>query len=164
PAARPLRAGHPGGARLFHLEDDRDALDPVGDRHPLRGRLPHPGRRGALGLPLARDLDRDLSGAAMTGPSVTFLCPVCDGRVAAAGAPRPACPACRAEIELGTGTGFEAGGPLRRCAVCASEALYVAKDFNKNLGLAIVALGSLGFYWGFVPGLLSLVALTVADR
>jgi hypothetical protein len=96
-------------------------------------------------------------------PALRLLCPACGSRVTATDL-APACPACGARIELLAGTGFEAGGPIGRCAACGSEALHVAKDFNRNAGLAIVALGAAGFYWGALAGVASLAALTVLDR
>jgi len=100
----------------------------------------------------------------MAGPaSVTFLCPACSRPVRARDL-RPACPSCAVVIELREGGGWEANGPLARCAVCASEALHLAKDFNKNLGPLLVALGCIGFYWGALSGIVSLAVLTVIDR
>jgi hypothetical protein len=95
--------------------------------------------------------------------SVAFLCPACSARVRASGL-RARCERCAAEIELGGGGGFEAGEPLRACAVCGAESLHVARDFNKNLGVAIVALGATAFYWGALAGIGTLAALTVLDR
>jgi hypothetical protein len=95
--------------------------------------------------------------------SVTFLCPACGGQVPATSL-GPTCPGCRGAIELYPGTGFESGGPIGRCAACASEALYLAKDFNKNVGPVIIALGCVGFFWGAVAGVATLAALTIADR
>lgn len=95
--------------------------------------------------------------------SITFLCPACEGPLRATGLD-PVCPRCAANIQLSGGGGFPGPGPIVHCAACKSEALFRAKDFNKNLGLAIVALGCIGFWWGALTGILTLLALTVADR
>ena len=100
----------------------------------------------------------------MTEPaSVIFLCPACEAQIRARDL-EPVCTACGARIRLSQGGGFPGGGPITRCAACRSEALFRAKDFNKNLGLAIVALGCIGFWWGALTGIATLLALTVADR
>ena len=69
--------------------------------------------------------------------TLSLLCPACSVPLDATTL-APAC-ACGARIELREGGGFEAGGPVERCAVCGSEAFHIAKDFNKNLGVAVVA-------------------------
>ena len=96
-------------------------------------------------------------------PSLEMLCPSCGGRLTV-DTLRPRCESCRAEVTLSPGGGFEGGGPLTRCAACNSEAFYIAKDFNKNLGPVIVGLGCLGFYWGALAGIASLALVTVIDR
>ena len=99
----------------------------------------------------------------MSTPSVELLCPGCGARLSTSDL-TPACPACRGRIRLGPGGGFEAGGPLERCAVCGAEAFHVAKDFNKNLGPVLILLGCAGFWWGALWGIASLALLTVLDR
>jgi len=98
----------------------------------------------------------------LSAASVTLLCPACGQRLQATDV-APRCP-CGAALELRPETGFEQGGPLTGCAACGSEAMYIAKDFNKNVGVAIVALGCLGFFWGALVGISTLVGLTIVDR
>lgn len=38
---------------------------------------------------------------------------------------------------------------VRHCVACGHETLYVQKDFNRNLGVAIVAVGSLAALYFF---------------
>jgi hypothetical protein len=97
----------------------------------------------------------------MTEERVTFLCPNCSQQVETV-SDAATCEACDAQINLTaapTGT-----AQMASCVVCKSEALYVAKDFNKNFGVIIVLLGCAGFYWGAATGIASLVALTFVDR
>jgi uncharacterized paraquat-inducible protein A len=48
------------------------------------------------------------------------------------------CRKCEAEIQAP----LAAGGMVRSCAACGHDRLYIQKDFNRNLGLAIVVAGS----------------------
>lgn len=54
----------------------------------------------------------------------------------------------------------QAAGPLERCLRCGSERLYVQKDFNRTLGLAVFVVAALLSLptWG-----LSLLVATVID-
>ena len=80
---------------------------------------------------------------------LTCLCPNCAtvNRVAAVeSAPALAaaarCRACGAARELRSGSfDGEGGGGLHACACCATEDLYVQKDFPQGLGLFIVVVG-----------------------
>lgn len=99
----------------------------------------------------------------MTASSIEMLCPACAERVTATDL-APTCGHCQARIALRPDGGFEQGGPLARCAVCGSEAFYLAKDFNKNFGPVLIALGCIGFWWGALAGIASLTALTITDR
>jgi hypothetical protein len=73
---------------------------------------------------------------------LTFECPECrsvtnvapvEAREAAA------CRGCGRALDLRRGAFDE--GALRACAVCATEDLYVQKDFPQGLGLAVVVIG-----------------------
>ena len=99
----------------------------------------------------------------MSTVRVELLCPGCAARLEAEDL-RPACSACGAKVELREGGGFESGGPIERCACCGAEALYIAKDFNKNLGPVLIGLGCIAFWWGPIAGVASLLALTLVDR
>jgi DNA-directed RNA polymerase subunit RPC12/RpoP len=75
---------------------------------------------------------------------VNFACPTCGAGMllpidAAGCAAR--CPRCEGESYLAAPTQTTAA--LERCAHCASRALFVQRDFNRKLGLAIVALAAL---------------------
>jgi hypothetical protein len=73
---------------------------------------------------------------------LTFECPVCHavGSVAPVEtAGKVVCKGCGKEREV-RAEAFGEGG-LRACPVCATEDLYVQKDFPQGLGLAIVVAG-----------------------
>ena len=93
-------------------------------------------------------------------PEVEFLCPECETNCVVPLAGRDVregwtCAGCESAIDLvdpsvETGTGDElrptsrAGtAPVVRCAACACPKLYVQKDFNRNVGLLIVAVTAL---------------------
>lgn len=93
---------------------------------------------------------------------LTFECPAC-GKVgeckpveAAAAA---TCAGCGHARELRAGA--IADGGLRACPWCATEDLYVQKDFPHGLGLAIVAAGFVvsTVFWYFYMSILALGAL-----
>ncbi len=94
--------------------------------------------------------------------SVTLLCPNCEAMLVARDE-SPVCDACSAHVSLRSNTPFK-DPTISDCAVCGSEALYVAKDFNKNVGVLMVLLGCIGFYWGALAGVSTLVAMTILDR
>ena len=96
--------------------------------------------------------------------SVTLLCPACDGRVSSTlDDSDTSCPGCSAQVELRGRDNPDASQPLTLCVVCGSEAMFIQKDFNRKLGVALVAAGSLVVFWNFLVGLGVLVALAIAD-
>lgn len=73
---------------------------------------------------------------------LTYECPQCAtvGTVAAVeSATSATCRACGKEHALHPGS--VEGGTLRACAWCATDDLYLQKDFPQGLGLAIVLIG-----------------------
>jgi hypothetical protein len=76
-------------------------------------------------------------------PEIAFACPAC-GREAAAGRDGAGrCTACARETALDT-TGIMGDPPtVARCAACGNGLLYVQRDFNQKVGLAIVIAGGL---------------------
>jgi hypothetical protein len=89
-------------------------------------------------------------------PSVHFLCPKCEQRLArAAGDPPRACEHCGAETPV--------VAPLEkveRCAACEHDELYFQKDFNRTTGVALVAVGAVFVPWTYG---ISLLAVTILD-
>ncbi len=83
---------------------------------------------------------------------LTYECPACEAanRVARAEDEFAAtCPDCSATRELNRAGG--SGGELSSCLWCATEDLYLQKDFPHGLGLGIVlsgfAVSTLFWYW-----------------
>jgi hypothetical protein len=100
---------------------------------------------------------------------LTYRCPGC-GAVArvspAESCPGADCGACGRRVEL-RGASFDETG-LRACPLCATEDLYVQKDFPQTLGLVIVAAGFLAstVFWYYdwpVAALSILLASALAD-
>ena len=85
--------------------------------------------------------------------NLTLVCPDCAARlpVAAADAP-PAvrCGGCGRTIPLAVSAKVRADVEADVCPVCEGRELYVRKDFDPKLGLAVIVTGALvsaGFYW-----------------
>src|SRR5947199_8238351 len=80
-------------------------------------------------------------------PSVHFLCPRCDARVAREeGEPARACDRCGASSDV---TAPPHGTRIERCAACGHEQLYFQKDFNRTTGIALVVVGSIFVPWTY---------------
>ena len=93
-----------------------------------------------------------------------LLCPHCEQRMVCE-APRRSqdCAACGARVLLQAEPAAGAEEPVRSCWVCGSEALFTQKDFNRKLGLAIVAAGGALLFWSFLWGMAALVAMALVD-
>lgn len=80
---------------------------------------------------------------------VNFHCPTCGGSLLLPlgdPAARTPCSGCGHEaraIDAGTVSPGDTRRPLERCAVCGSSSLFVQRDFNRKLGLAIVGVAAL---------------------
>jgi hypothetical protein len=91
-------------------------------------------------------------------PSVHFLCPRCEVRLAriAGEAERP-CESC------GEASSVTAPPPdtlIEHCAACGHEQLYFQKDFNRTTGLVLVAIGAVFAPFTYFA---SLLAVTILD-
>src|SRR4029450_11470274 len=53
------------------------------------------------------------------------------------------CPHCGHPVPLRMDPSIEDRNYVRNCVACGHDTLYVQKDFNRNVGVAIVVLGSL---------------------
>ena len=109
---------------------------------------------------------------------IHHACPRCgDSFVIALGAPDPIrCGRCGLE-HPGSSSALDPREPLVRCAVCAGREFYRQKDFNRSLGLAIVAVtaavgflvmvfgGRDGYLWGLsILGAVSLLDVLIYRR
>ena len=85
--------------------------------------------------------------------NLTLICPECASRLPLAAAEAPAavrCGACDRAIALAVSDKVRAGEEVDCCPVCEGRELYVRKDFDPKLGLAVIITGALisaGFYW-----------------
>lgn len=86
--------------------------------------------------------------------NITYSCGNCDRTVRVgldADVKRLECPHCRDEIIVPPNA--LSGDHINRCLICPSDELFVRKDFNQRLGVAIIAVGFLAstvtwyFYW-----------------
>ena len=78
------------------------------------------------------------------------------------------CPGCRNLLPLRMDPTIEDQHFVRNCVACGHGNLYIQKDFNRNLGVAIVVLGSLASLYFFsrsqpVYGMLALFASAGVD-
>ena len=89
-------------------------------------------------------------------PSVHFLCPKCEKRLAReVGEPPRVCEHC--EHATLVEAPLEA---VERCAACGHEELYFQKDFNRTTGIALVVIGAVFVPWTWGA---SLLAVTILD-
>ena len=88
-------------------------------------------------------------------PSVHFLCPACEWRLArATGEPAEPCEHCAAANSV------TAPAAVERCAACGHDQLYFQKDFNRRTGIALVVVGAIFVPWTWG---LSLLGVTILD-
>ncbi len=59
------------------------------------------------------------------------------------------CPGCQEVVPLRMDPSIQANGFVKNCVTCGHDTLYIQKDFNRNLGVAIVAVGSLASLFFF---------------
>ena len=74
---------------------------------------------------------------------IAFLCPHCSRENLGdpAAGPTPLCAHCRQPLPLTFTPSLLEQGIIDRCAVCGGDRFYVQKDFNRLLGVVIVAVG-----------------------
>jgi len=76
-------------------------------------------------------------------PIIHFKCRACDGEILMSPSKidRLSCPHCRQLISVMMNESLLDRGTITACVSCGRDAFYVQKDFNRQLGLAIVGLG-----------------------
>jgi hypothetical protein len=90
--------------------------------------------------------------------SVHFLCLQCEKRLARDAGELPrACEHCGAVNEV---VAPPANAIIDECAACGHDQLYFQKDFNRTLGIAIIAVGAVLVPWTYY---LSLLGVTILD-
>ena len=84
---------------------------------------------------------------------IVAKCPACDAALPIAAADVPAaikCGRCGRDIPLSITDALREDRAVDRCPVCGGADFYIRKDFNPNVGLAVVIIGALisaVFYW-----------------
>src|SRR4051812_17129788 len=77
-------------------------------------------------------------------PIIHLKCRGCEAEVQThPSAERVSCPHCNAELKLSLDESILRGRAVTTCVSCGHDALYRQKDFNRQLGMAIVGLGIL---------------------
>src|SRR5262249_25917971 len=74
---------------------------------------------------------------------ILFRCRACEKElsIVPSAAARTTCPHCRTELPLFINESMLKQAVITACVSCGHDALYVQKDFNRRVGLAIVGLG-----------------------
>ena len=94
-------------------------------------------------------------------PEIAFACPAC-GREATVGLDgRGACAHCAAPAALDIPDGLRSTRLVEACPACGNAILYVQRDFNQKVGLAIVVAG--GALAPFTPFYSSLFVAAAID-
>jgi hypothetical protein len=94
-------------------------------------------------------------------PEIAFSCPACGGEAVCGLDGQGRCGACgvQARLELTGATRLER--IVERCPACASDLLYVQRDFNQKVGLGVVVVGAL--LAPFTPFYSSLIVAALVD-
>jgi Zn ribbon nucleic-acid-binding protein len=77
------------------------------------------------------------------GPIIFFKCRACDSELSIppSQAERVVCPHCHTELPLFINDSITDRATVTACVSCGHDALYVQKDFNRQVGLVIVGIG-----------------------
>ena len=85
--------------------------------------------------------------------NLTVICPGCAARLPVRAAAAPVsirCGGCGRVLPLTVSEKVRADEEADLCPVCEGREMYIRKDFNPQLGLAVIVAGALvsaGFYW-----------------
>jgi len=94
-------------------------------------------------------------------PEIAFACPGC-GQEALAGIDGAGrCPSCGKDATLELDASARERLVLEGCPACGSKQLYVQRDFNQKVGIAIVAVGAV--LAPFTPFYSSLMVAALVD-
>jgi hypothetical protein len=76
---------------------------------------------------------------------ISFRCPHCKHEIRTRDLSHEtfSCANCDARIQLRIGESIRARGVVEHCAVCDCNKVYIQKDFNRTLGVAILAVGAM---------------------
>ena len=93
-------------------------------------------------------------------PEIAFACSGCKAEVVAAPGASATCAACSAVTTLEVPDALRGGAPVEQCPACGGRQLYVQRDFNQKVGLAVVVVGGILAPFTYY---LSLVAAALVD-
>ena len=87
-------------------------------------------------------------------PIIHFKCRACEGEVQIPPSPadRVRCPNCHADIKVAMDDSILDRNIVRNCVSCGHDALYLQRDFNRSLGMAIVGIGIVISIYFFARG------------
>src|SRR5262247_2840158 len=87
--------------------------------------------------------------------NIHFKCRTCEGEILASpsNTDRVPCPHCKQSIEVFMNPSILNRSLVTACVSCGHDAFYVQKDFNRQLGLAIVSVGIAVSIYFFATGL-----------
>lgn len=76
-------------------------------------------------------------------PIIHFKCRACEAEaeVSPSRTDRVRCPNCQAEINMAIDDSILERNVVTKCVSCGHDALYLQRDFNRQVGMAIVGLG-----------------------
>lgn len=94
-------------------------------------------------------------------PEIAFACASCGGEARAGLDGQALCLSCGAETLLQPSSSLVEERVVDRCPACGGEQLYVQRDFNQKVGLAVVLLGAA--LAPFTPFYSSLFAAALLD-
>jgi hypothetical protein len=94
-------------------------------------------------------------------PEIAFRCPACGGEATAGLDGLGCCSSCGGQTKLAVSESLARDRVVDRCAACDGAQLYVQRDFNQKVGLAIVVVGAL--LAPFTPYYASLFAAALID-
>ena len=75
-------------------------------------------------------------------PQIAFACSGCRGEVASAPGEPATCAGCGAVTTLTVPDALRRGEAVEACPACGGKNLYVQRDFNQKVGLAVVIVGA----------------------
>src|SRR4051812_41058437 len=83
-------------------------------------------------------------------PIIHFKCRTCERELAITpSTEHVTCPGCNAQFEIFVNDSIIHRRLVTTCVSCGHDALYVQKDFNRQVGIAIVVLGILASIYFF---------------
>ena len=83
-----------------------------------------------------------LSATRRREPEIALACPSCGSEAAAGLDGRGACRSCSAAVTVDVSEALRSSRLVEACPACGNGLLYVQRDFNQKVGLAVVVVGA----------------------